>query len=204
MSDTDMGKDIDMEQEPVRRGEMTSSEKNSENRVTHPTAKKNILCMIVTTRCLSCVFECIRDRLKPDFNVKVVVTDTVAEAMTKEDKRCLAGIPYYRDSDEWDSWNSLGDEVLHIELRKWVDIMIVWNVDGQFLAKYSAGVCDDLALCVLRAWDPSKRYALLLNMHPMMLNNVTTREVLSNLPKDVLVSKVDASSGRPKTALQGA
>ena len=29
------------------------------------------------------------------------------------------------DQDEWDSWKGRGDPVLHIELRKWADILIL-------------------------------------------------------------------------------
>ena len=31
----------------------------------------------------------------------------------------------YRDEDEWSSWNGRGDPVLHIELRKWADVLVI-------------------------------------------------------------------------------
>ncbi|CAN1781035.1 Probable phosphopantothenoylcysteine decarboxylase [Linum perenne] len=31
----------------------------------------------------------------------------------------------YTDEDEWSTWSKLGDNVLHIELRRWADVMII-------------------------------------------------------------------------------
>ena len=31
----------------------------------------------------------------------------------------------YKDEDEWSSWNGRGDPVLHIELRKWADVLVI-------------------------------------------------------------------------------
>jgi phosphopantothenoylcysteine decarboxylase len=41
----------------------------------------------------------------------------------------------YTDDDEWSSWTKIGDEVLHIELRKWTDIMVVAPLSANTLAK---------------------------------------------------------------------
>lgn len=39
------------------------------------------------------------------------------------------------DDDEWSSWNKLGDGVLHIELRKWADLMVIAPLSANTLAK---------------------------------------------------------------------
>ena len=62
-------------------------------------------------------------------------------------------ITVYRDSDEWSAWKTRGDPVLHIELRKWADLMVVAPLSANTLAKVSNGICDNLLTCVLRAWD---------------------------------------------------
>jgi phosphopantothenoylcysteine decarboxylase len=41
----------------------------------------------------------------------------------------------YTDDDEWSSWTKIGDKVLHIELRKWADIMVVAPLSANTLAK---------------------------------------------------------------------
>jgi phosphopantothenoylcysteine decarboxylase len=57
------------------------------------------------------------------------------------------------DDDEWNLWNLLGDPVLHIELRKWADIVLVAPCSADLLAKVTAGISDNLLLSVLRAVD---------------------------------------------------
>lgn len=41
----------------------------------------------------------------------------------------------YTDEDEWSGWEKLGDSVLHIELRRWADIMIIAPLSANTLAK---------------------------------------------------------------------
>lgn len=41
----------------------------------------------------------------------------------------------YTDEDEWSSWKKLGDSVLHIELRKWADIMVIAPLSANTLGK---------------------------------------------------------------------
>ena len=36
------------------------------------------------------------------------------------------------------------DPVLHIELRRWADIMVIAPLDANTLAKISNGICDNL------------------------------------------------------------
>lgn len=43
----------------------------------------------------------------------------------------------YTDDDEWSTWKKIGDEVLHIELRKWADIMVIAPLSANTLAKVS-------------------------------------------------------------------
>lgn len=55
--------------------------------------------------------------------------------------------------EEWKSWNVLGDQVFHIELRDWADIVLIAPLSAHSLAKIANGLCDDTLSCVLRAWD---------------------------------------------------
>uniref|UniRef100_A0A7S0L099 Flavoprotein domain-containing protein n=1 Tax=Asterionellopsis glacialis TaxID=33640 RepID=A0A7S0L099_9STRA len=55
--------------------------------------------------------------------------------------------------DEWKNWNSMGDSVLHIELRNWADICVIAPLSAHTLAKIANGLCDDTLSCVLRAWN---------------------------------------------------
>ena len=42
------------------------------------------------------------------------------------------------------AWQKRGDPVLHIELRKWADVMVIAPLDANTLAKIATGLCDNL------------------------------------------------------------
>ena len=42
------------------------------------------------------------------------------------------------------TWTSMKDPVLHIELRRWADVMVIAPLDANTLAKISSGICDNL------------------------------------------------------------
>jgi phosphopantothenoylcysteine decarboxylase len=85
------------------------------------------------------------------------------------------------DEEEWSSWQQRGDPVLHIELGKWADLILIAPLDANTLAKIAQvyehlpayasktekcdycitsfvfqGFCDNLLTCVVRAWDLKK------------------------------------------------
>jgi phosphopantothenoylcysteine decarboxylase len=65
------------------------------------------------------------------------------------------------DNDEWCNWQSVGDDVLHIELRRWADAIILAPLSANTLAKASFGAADNLLLSVLRAWNFDQKPCLL-------------------------------------------
>lgn len=60
------------------------------------------------------------------------------------------------DSDEWTTWKTRGDPIIHIDLVKWADILVIAPLDANTLAKLSNGLCDNLLTSIVRAWDLSK------------------------------------------------
>jgi phosphopantothenoylcysteine decarboxylase len=65
--------------------------------------------------------------------------------------------PLYRDQDEWPASRYRRDDpVLHIEFRKWADMLVVAPLDANTLAKFALGFCDNFLTCLFRAWDFSK------------------------------------------------
>ncbi|XP_073099433.1 phosphopantothenoylcysteine decarboxylase isoform X3 [Elaeis guineensis] len=90
----------------------------------------------------------------------------------------------YTDDDEWSSWKKIGDGVLHIELRKWADIMVIAPLSANTLAKIAGGLCDNLLTCIVRAWDYSKPLYVAPAMNTFMWHNPFTKrhlEVISEL-----------------------
>ena len=59
----------------------------------------------------------------------------------------------YYDASEWTPSWTRGAPILHIELRKWADIMIIAPLSANSLAKMASGMSDSLMLSVVRAWD---------------------------------------------------
>lgn len=92
-------------------------------------------------------------------------------------------VKVYQDADEWSNEDGYvrGDSVLHIELRKWADIMIVAPLDANTLAKIANGICDNLLTCILRAWDFTKKVYLAPAMNTMMWNHPITAQQLRTI-----------------------
>ncbi|KAK5163731.1 uncharacterized protein LTR77_010404 [Saxophila tyrrhenica] len=59
----------------------------------------------------------------------------------------------YRDEDEWRKPWVRGDSILHIELRRWADLMVIAPLSANSLAKLALGFSDNMVSSVARAWD---------------------------------------------------
>ncbi|KAJ8603223.1 hypothetical protein CTAYLR_003849 [Chrysophaeum taylorii] len=85
-------------------------------------------------------------------------------------------------SDEWTKWVK-GDPVLHIELRKWADVLVIAPLSANAMAKLALGLCDDLVTCVARAWDFSKPLVVAPAMNTAMWTHPVTSAHLLTLKK---------------------
>jgi phosphopantothenoylcysteine decarboxylase len=61
----------------------------------------------------------------------------------------------YLDEDEWAIPWTRGAKILHIELRRWADLLVIAPLSANTLAKMAAGFCDNLLMSTVRAWDAS-------------------------------------------------
>ena len=57
----------------------------------------------------------------------------------------------WTDEDEWQAWQQMGDPVLHIELRRWADLVLIAPCSANTLAKLSQGLCDNVLTSLMRA-----------------------------------------------------
>lgn len=74
----------------------------------------------------------------------------------------------WTDEDEWAAFTKIGDPVLHIELRRWADIVLVAPCDANTLAKIANGLCDNVLTCMMRALSPTTPTLLFPAMNTLM------------------------------------
>jgi phosphopantothenoylcysteine decarboxylase len=83
------------------------------------------------------------------------------------------------DEDEWPGrdqgrrWQR-GDPVLHIELRRWADLLLIAPLDANTLAKLACGLADNCLTCIWRAWDPARPVVLAPAMNTLMWDHPLT------------------------------
>ncbi|XP_013001071.1 phosphopantothenoylcysteine decarboxylase isoform X1 [Cavia porcellus] len=76
----------------------------------------------------------------PGLEVIVVTTERAKHFYSPQD----VPVSLYSDTDEWEMWKRRSDPVLHIELRRWADLMLVAPLDANTLGKVASGICDNL------------------------------------------------------------
>lgn len=101
----------------------------------------------------------------------------------QEIKEKYKSVKIFTDEQEWSTWNQMSDPVLHIELRKWADIMLISPLDANTLAKISSGICDNLLTCIARAWDLKKPLLFCPSMNTFMWEHPTTSEAIAKLER---------------------
>ena len=114
-------------------------------------------------------------------------------ALLAEDAEVTMNGPLFRDSDEWPGTRyQRGDEVLHIEFRKWADLLVVAPLDANTLAKFAVGLSDNFLTCIYRAWDFSKPLILAPAMNTLMWDSPVTLGHLRQLIEHRGIAKVPA------------
>jgi phosphopantothenoylcysteine decarboxylase len=114
-------------------------------------------------------------------------------ALLAEDAEVTVNGPLFRDSDEWPGTRyQRGDEVLHIEFRKWADLLVVAPLDANTLAKFAVGLSDNFLTCIYRAWDFSKPLILAPAMNTLMWDSPVTLGHLRQLIEHRGIGKVPA------------
>jgi phosphopantothenoylcysteine decarboxylase len=95
----------------------------------------------------------------------------------------------HRDEDEWPGRDEgqlyqRDDPVLHIELRRWAEVLVIAPLDANTLAKLACGLADNCLSCVWRAWDPARPVVLAPAMNTLMWEHPFTVRHLRQLAAD--------------------
>ncbi|XP_028287023.1 phosphopantothenoylcysteine decarboxylase [Parambassis ranga] len=107
-------------------------------------------------------------------DVRVVTTEHAKHFYNPAD----VPVKIYSDQEEWKLWTQRSDPVLHIELRRWADLLVIAPLDANTLGKIANGICDNLLTCVVRAWDTSRPLLFCPAMNTAMwLHPITAQQV---------------------------
>ncbi len=93
------------------------------------------------------------------------------------------------DEDEWPG-RDIGrryerqDQVVHIELRRWAELLLIAPLDANTLAKLAAGLADNCLTCVWRAWDRQRPVVLAPAMNTLMWEHPLTARHFRQLAAD--------------------
>ena len=82
---------------------------------------------------------------------------------------------YYEDDEEWTTYE-YDQTVLHIDLVKWADVLVIAPCTANTLAKIANGICDNLLTNCVRAWDLKKPMFIAPAMNCVMWNNPITKK----------------------------
>lgn len=123
-------------------------------------------------------------------DVKVVATksacyffdpDSIADTGAGYDRDVIT-----LDDDEWPGGQyRRGDPVLHIELRRWADLLLIAPLDANTLAKFALGLADNCLTCVYRAWDRTRPMVIAPAMNTLMWEHPATIRHLRQLADDM-------------------
>ena len=97
-----------------------------------------------------------------NLSIRVIVSQAASQFLQAQSSeqpslRSIADMPnvdgVYVDRDEWLQPWTRGAPILHIEMRRWADLMVIAPLSANSLAKLSLGFSNDLVSSVARAWD---------------------------------------------------
>ena len=98
-----------------------------------PVTRKPRIILAASGSVAAIKFGILADSLSDWAEVRAVATKPSLHFIDR--KSLPASVKLYTDDDEWSSWSRIGDNVLHIELRKWADAMLIAPLSANTLAK---------------------------------------------------------------------
>src|SRR4051794_24960609 len=144
----------------------------------------------------------VRQLLEAGRDVKAVATRAAryffdAAEMGRDPARAVefSSTRLFFDEDEWSGERYVRDQpVLHIDLRRWAEILVIAPLDANTLAKMAQGLADNCLTCVWRAWDWQRPVILAPAMNTLMWDHPLTRRHLLQLGSDMAGASAPAAT----------
>ncbi|ODV75445.1 flavoprotein, partial [Cyberlindnera jadinii NRRL Y-1542] len=120
---------------------------------------------------------------KDKLSIQLVLTSAAEHFVSRTDFG--PNVFIWRDKDEWSTWKTRTDPVLHIELRRWADILIIAPLTANTLSKVALGICDNLLTNVIRAWNTQYPIVMAPSMVSYAYNSVQTKRHLKTIKEEM-------------------
>ncbi|XP_050548572.1 phosphopantothenoylcysteine decarboxylase [Daktulosphaira vitifoliae] len=119
--------------------------------------------------------------INKNIDVTLVATEASKHFVDLEKIKNDFKINVVTNEHEWSAWKYRGDPVLHIDLSKSADLLVLAPLSANTLAKISNGICDNLLTCIVRAWSVSKPVLFCPAMNTNMWNHPITERQINTL-----------------------
>lgn len=105
--------------------------------------------------------------------VQLVATEPSLYFFDRRD--LIHGVDVWEEETEWPNGSYVKDqEIPHIDLSDWADILLIAPLTANTLAKMANGICDNLLTSIVRAWPHEKPIVLAPAMNTRMWENRMT------------------------------
>ncbi|KAA8915239.1 hypothetical protein TRICI_002596 [Trichomonascus ciferrii] len=120
---------------------------------------------------------------KDKVSIQLILTRAAEGFVAKSE--IPSNIIIWTDEDEWKTWRNRADPVVHIELRRWADILVVAPLTANTLGKIALGLCDNLLTNVIRAWNTQYPILIAPAMLSYAYNHPATKRHLRVIKEDM-------------------
>nr|AGU68164.1 phosphopantothenoylcysteine decarboxylase [Crithidia acanthocephali] len=142
-------------------------------------------------------------------NIRIAATKAAFHFLRRA-QPSKTGIPFQSiitDEQEWSEWQAMNDSIVHIELRRWADIVVIAPLNANTLAKVATGICDNLVSSVMRAWEVRAKPVIVcpamnsaMWTHPLTATQLSQLETIYMDPQTCAARKaVAAEAEQPAT-----
>ena len=118
--------------------------------------------------------------------LRIVMTNHAKYFVSTEKLEAISGKDsIFTDANEWQNQlYSREDKVLHIELRKWVELFIIAPLDANSLAKIALGLADNCLTSIWRARNIATPVILAPAMNTLMWQKPATARHLALIAEE--------------------